>query len=234
MKSTVLVILSISTLVKAQVTPLVAQLKDLQAEALGKAELSSPSNAPHLKPFIAPLHHPMFPSRPTEAPSLASKVPPEVCQNNCSILDLLVFNRDFSIFVSMLKLSDLIQLLSTEGPVTIFAPTNEAFDGLPTPLFKVGKSSLKTTFRPTEHFQSLLTDPEELKLTMLRHMTKGGLTSERFPEGSTPLVTGAGERLTLTKFPNQVTISSSLAVGNMIEVDNEASNGVVHVIDIVL
>ena len=79
-----------------------------------------------------------------------------------------------------------------------------------------------------------MTDPEELKLTMLRHMTKGRLTSARFPEGSTPLVTGAGERLTLTKFPRQVTISSSLAVGNIIETDNIATNGVVMVINVVL
>ena len=56
---------------------------------------------------------------------------------------------DFSIFVSMLKLADLIDLLSTEGPVTIFAPTNEAFDGLPTALFKVNTVSnrVRTTCR---------------------------------------------------------------------------------------
>ena len=80
----------------------------------------------------------------------------------------------------------------------------------------------------------MISNQEELQLTLLRHMTKGRLPSSRFPEGSTPLVTGAGERLTLTKFPSQVTISSSLAVGNIIETDNIASNGVIHVIDIVL
>ena len=80
----------------------------------------------------------------------------------------------------------------------------------------------------------MISNQEELQLTLLRHMTKGSLPSSRFPEGSTPLVTGAGERLTLTKFPSQVTISSSLAVGNVIETDNIASNGVIHVIDIVL
>ena len=99
---------------------------------------SPPSPGPSsLQPFIAPLHHPMFPSRPTQPPSLSGAVPPSVCQEKCSVLDLLVFNKDFSIFVSMLKLADLIDLLSTEGPLTIFAPTNEAFDGLPTALFKV-------------------------------------------------------------------------------------------------
>ena len=54
----------------------------------------------------------------------------------------------------------------------------------------------------------MISNQEELQLTLLRHMTKGSLPSSRFPEGSTPLVTGAGERLTLTKFPSQVTISS--------------------------
>ena len=54
----------------------------------------------------------------------------------------------------------------------------------------------------------MISNQEELQLTLLRHMTKGHLPSSRFPEGSTPLVTGAGERLTLTKFPSQVTISS--------------------------
>ena len=83
-------------------------------------------------------------------------------------------------------------------------------------------------------FQSLLSQPKELQLTLLRHMTKGNILSANFPPGSTPLVTGAGEKLTVTTFPQQVTISSDLAVGNIIERDNVASNGVVHVIDIVL
>ena len=71
-------------------------------------------------------------------------------------------------------------------------------------------------------------------MTLLRHMTKGSILSNSFPEGSSPLVTGAGEKLTITTFPDQITISSDLAVGNIIEVDNVASNGVVHILDIVL
>ena len=47
-------------------------------------------------------------------------------------------------------------------------------------------------------------------------------------------VIGAGEKLTVSRFPQQVTISSELAVGNIIERDNIAKNGVVHVVDIVL
>ena len=69
------------------------------------------------------------------------QVPPsaglDCSELECSALDLLVHNPDFSIFVSLLQLADLIDILSLSGPVTIFAPTNKAFDGLPTPLFKV-------------------------------------------------------------------------------------------------
>ena len=53
-------------------------------------------------------------------------------------------------------------------------------------------------------FQTLLAKPKELQLSLLRHMTKGDIKSSSFPSGSTPLVTGAGERLTITTFPRQV------------------------------
>ena len=87
----------------------------------------------------------MLPSRPVRPPSLQGKIPAAVrCRTaddkaagKCSALELLAHNPDFSIFVSMLRLADLIDILSLPGPITVFAPTNEAFDGLPTPLFKV-------------------------------------------------------------------------------------------------
>ena len=80
-------------------------------------------------------------------------------------------------------------------------------------------------------FQALLSDKVALQSVLLRHMTRGALISSAFPPGPTPLVTGAGERVTVTAFPNQVTITSVLAVAHIIDVDNEASNGVVHVVD---
>ena len=167
-----------------QSTALVEQLRRLQAQAL----TSSPLTA-----FIGPLQHPMLPSRPVQPPSLLTKLPPSLqctTSQSCSALDLLAHNPDFSIFVSMLRLADLLDILQLQGPITVFAPTNEAFDGLPTPLFK-----------------SLLDQPKELQMTLLRHLTKGKIVSSSFPSGSTPLITGAGEKLTVTTFPSQLTIS---------------------------
>jgi len=156
-----------------------------------------------------PVHHPLL-----HPPTLQTKVPVGACKLICSILDLLVFNPDFSTFVSAIRAAGLVDLLSEPGPMTVFAPTNHAFDSL-----------------PPHTFQALLSDKVALQSVLLRHMSRGALISSAFPPGPTPLVTGAGERVTVTAFPNQVTITSVLAVSHIIDVDNEASNGVVHVVD---
>merc|ERR1739842_200606 len=62
-------------------------------------------------------------------------VPLGACSLVCSILDLLVFNPDFSTFISLIKAAGLVDLLSQPGPMTLFAPTNAAFDALPPPTF---------------------------------------------------------------------------------------------------
>ena len=80
-------------------------------------------------------------------------------------------------------------------------------------------------------------DIPSLQATLLRHMTSGLLLSGGFPVGSSPVVSGGGEEITVTTTPAPVghlAIASQFAAGNIIEVDNEAANGVIHVIDIVL
>lgn len=51
------------------------------------------------------------------------------------------------------------------------------------------------------------------------------------------IVTGAGEEITVTKHRGPlpfIGIASVSAAGNVIEVDNGATNGVIHVIDVFL
>merc|ERR1712126_375083 len=148
--------------------------------------------------------------------TLHHQVPLGACSIVCSILDLLVFNPQFSTFISVIKAAGLVGLLSQPGPITLFVPTNEAFDHL-SPLT----------------FGALLQDKVALQALMLRHMTKGALLSPSLPPGPTPLITGAGERVTLTALPHHITVTSVLAIATVIDVDNEASNGVVHVVDAV-
>ena len=46
-----------------------------------------------------------------------------------------MFNPEFSTFVSLVKAGGLVGLMSQPGPMTVFAPTNAAFDALPPPAF---------------------------------------------------------------------------------------------------
>ena len=136
------------------------------------------------------------------------------CHLVCSILDLLVFNPEFSTFISLIKAANLVPLLSQPGPLTVFAPTNEAFDRL-----------------PHEQFEELLGDPVALKAILLRHMTRGIIHSVDLPPGAVPLITGAGERVTVTKLPTAITVVSVAGSSRLLEADNQASNGLVHVVD---
>merc|ERR1740123_654688 len=139
-------------------------------------------------------------------------VPLDACTGKpCPILDLLAFNPEFTTLVSLVKSADLVELLAKPGPITLFAPTNAAFDAIPPPVFA-----------------AIAGDKISLQGLLLRHMTSGALISGDLPPGPTPLVTGAGQRVTITAFPHQVTVSSPLAVSSIIDVDNEAANGIVH------
>ena len=44
-----------------------------------------------------------------------------------TVVDIAVGNEDFSTLVTALKASDLVSALNSEGPFTVFAPTNDAF-----------------------------------------------------------------------------------------------------------
>merc|ERR1712037_931953 len=54
--------------------------------------------------------------------------PPSVFNN---IVDLAVASPDCSILVDALKAAGLVDALSGEGPLTVFAPINDSFDALP-------------------------------------------------------------------------------------------------------
>jgi len=70
-------------------------------------------------------------------------------KHSLSINDYLANTKDLSVFVKTLKLTDQIETLNTEEYITVFAPTNEAFDQFPTDVIKElfsdeNKSKLKS------------------------------------------------------------------------------------------
>ena len=82
-----------------------------------------------VNPLALP-HHPQ-PPKPASHPTLHLHVPPGTCKPTCTLLDLLVFNPEFSMFVTAVKVAGLVDLLLSPGPATVFAPPNSAWQGLP-------------------------------------------------------------------------------------------------------
>ena len=177
---------------------------------------------------------PFLPPRPAAPPSLQFQIPPGTCGLTCTVFDTLAVNPTFSTLVTAVRAAGLVERLSGPDPVTIFAPTNAAFALLPPAKLQVNVINNK---HPPKYFsQVLLSQPDVLEATLFRHMTAGLILSSALNAGPNPVVTGAGEEISVVKQLGgpYISIQSKAAGGNIIEVDNGATNGVIHVIDVVL
>lgn len=129
------------------------------------------------------------------------------------IVEIAVGNSDFSILVAALQKADLVSALQADGPFTVFAPTNAAFEKLLT--------SLNITA------DDLLNHPQ-LKEVLLYHVVSGQVLSSNLENGMMPAtLTGETIKVDLT---NGVKINAS----SVSTADVMATNGVIHIIDTVL
>jgi len=129
------------------------------------------------------------------------------------IVEIAVGNEDFSILVAALQKAELVGALQGEGPFTVFAPTNAAFEKL---LASLGITA-----------EDLLNHPQ-LKEVLLYHVVSGQVLSTDLSNGMTaPTLSGENIKVDLT---NGVKINSS----SVTTADVMATNGVIHIIDSVL
>jgi len=139
------------------------------------------------------------------APRVASK----------SIAELVIADKkNFSTLLAAVKAAGLAETLAGPGTFTVFAPTNAAFAKV-----------------PADALQGLLADPAALKNVLLRHVLGSVVKAEDIPKGSTEVDTLSGEKITVTKNYNGVSIKSSAGSANVIIPNVMASNGVVHAVD---
>ncbi len=139
-----------------------------------------------------------------------------------TVVDIATGDENFSTLVAALDAAGLVETLQGEGPFTVFAPTNEAFDAL---LSELGVSAEELLAR--EDLADILTYhvvPDELLAedVLAAVETAGGAAEVETVNGATISVTVDGE---------SVMINDSATVTTA---DLEAGNGVVHVIDTVL
>lgn len=129
-----------------------------------------------------------------------------------TVVDIAVNNPNFSILVAALQKAGLVDALLGEGPFTVFAPTNEAFADL---LEALGITA-----------EQLLAQPDLAKV-LLFHVISGKVMSTDLVDEMTA-TTLNGESVTFTEG------SWFVQDAEIIAVDIEAGNGVVHVINKVI
>merc|ERR1711985_147361 len=133
-----------------------------------------------------------------------------------NIVELAQSVDDLSTLVTAVVAADLAETLSSPGPFTVFAPTNEGFAALPA-------GTVDSLLKPENKAQlaDILTYhvlASEVKSTDLK------------PFQSVPTV--EDKNLHVFAFGGKVKVGpSSKKLKNVVAADNAASNGVVHIID---
>ncbi|MGY8933676.1 MAG: fasciclin domain-containing protein [Flavobacteriales bacterium] len=108
--------------------------------------------------------------------------------------------------------TNFIEVLQGEGPFTVFAPTNEAFSALPA-----------------------IPEEEPLTQILLYHVVAGNIASANLTNpGNTTAMTLQGEDITVTMPEATITDASGNTDIQIIAVDVQAVNGVIHVINKVM
>ena len=131
-----------------------------------------------------------------------------------TVVETVDDNESLRILKDALRVTDLDSVLSLEGPYTLFAPSDKAFEEL----VPVGQNNLPDDM-----------DEDELRQILLNHVVSGNLRSTDLEEGQTLTTLGGGE-LTVIKTDSQMKIEGA----DLIFFDREADNGFVHIIDRVL
>lgn len=130
------------------------------------------------------------------------------------IVDTAMKNDDFSTLVAAVKAANLVDTLKGDGPFTVFAPTNAAFDKLP-------DGTVETLLKPEN--KDKLTD------ILTYHVVPGKVTAEQVM-GMSSATTVQGSDVMIKVSYGDVKVDNATVV----KPDVMVSNGVIHVIDTVI
>ncbi|MCE9637119.1 MAG: heme-binding protein [Planctomycetes bacterium] len=126
-----------------------------------------------------------------------------------NLIDTASADPRFTSFVTAVKAAGLTETLNSEGPFTVFAPTNDAFAALP-------PTALAALLRPE--------NVADLKRVLLHHVVAGRVASAALLPAPSA-ATAAGTQLKFT-----VRIGDA----RLVQADIACSNGLIHAIDQVI
>ena len=129
------------------------------------------------------------------------------------IVDTAVGAKQFSTLVAAVKAAGLVETLKGDGPFTVFAPTNAAFEKLP-------EGTVESLLKPE--------NKDKLIAVLTYHVVPGKVMAKDVV-GLSKAKTVQGKELTITVGDNVMVDKSKV-----VKTDIECSNGVIHVINAVL
>ena len=146
------------------------------------------------------------------APSESAMASEPAMAESGTIVEVAAANPDFETLVAAVTAADLVDTLSGEGPFTVFAPTDEAFDALP-------EGVLDALLLPE--------NSDALTAILTYHVVSGEVMAADVTAGDVPTVEGSTIAITTD---GGVKVNEA----NVTATDVDASNGVIHVIDAVI
>lgn len=129
-----------------------------------------------------------------------------------NIVEIAASAGNFNTLVTAVQAAGLVEVLSGEGPFTVFAPTDEAFARI-----------------PAEDLQAILADRDRLTAILTYHVVPGRVLAADVV-GLDSAATVNGKAVTITTASDGVRIDGARVTAT----DIMASNGVIHVIDTVI
>ncbi len=142
------------------------------------------------------------------------------------IIENAVNSKDHTTLVAAVKAAGLVETLKGPGPFTVFAPTNGAFDKLPS-------GTVDTLVKPENQNQ--------LKKILTYHVVPGRITSKKLEamikkgNGKAELTTVEGGTITAMMNGDNIVLKDEKGgTATVTQADVMQKNGVIHVIDTVL
>ncbi|MGL5195579.1 MAG: fasciclin domain-containing protein [Chroococcales cyanobacterium] len=153
------------------------------------------------------------PSDEAIAESVTETAETTIAMSHQTIAEIAAGSDSFTTLTTALEVAGLTDTLSSEGPFTVFAPTDEAFAALP-------EGTLEQLLQPENR--------ELLVQILTYHVVEGSVMSGDLSTSEVPSIEGSAINVTVAD--EGVMVNSA----NVVQADIEASNGVIHVIDRVI
>ncbi|UJH67557.1 fasciclin domain-containing protein [Allomuricauda sp. SCSIO 65647] len=162
----------------------------------------------------------------SQVKSLSSVAVPVYTFNEKSISETTLGSEDHRVLAAALKAADLEEILHSQGPFTLFAPSDEAF-----------------TCLPEDKMEHLLKseDKKALRSLLKYHIVAGEISASKIllslcrGEGEASFTTVQGKKIFATIEGSDIILTDEF--GNraqIVKADSQQRNGVIHVIDNVI